>query len=84
MNLSRDAFDYAIGDVRIQAHHLGETGPLKVKNMLGDDWYRNPVTGEDRFAEVEAKESVHPAHGEIWVGCPRVHNNFWGDDRAEV
>ena len=77
VGIEADGFDYSIGDACATVRHVGETGPLTIDNMQGDDWYRNPVTGEDRFPEVEARVTGHPGLRQIWPGCPRVHNNLW-------
>ena len=86
VDIQTDGFDYAIGDVCAMVRHAGETGPLTVENMQGEDWYRNPVTGEDLFPEVEARVTGHPGLRKIWPGCPRVHNNLWltTEPRREV
>lgn len=72
-----NGFHYAVGDTRVKVMHLGETGPLRIENMSGDDWYRNPVTGENRSQEARDKVNQHPGLAEIWKGLPRVHNNLW-------
>ena len=76
VSMSESGFAYAVGDVRVQVHHFGETGPLKVENMRGEKAYRNPITGADLYGEIEAKVK-HSKTEEIWNGTPQVHNNLW-------
>ncbi|MCZ6636433.1 MAG: DUF4962 domain-containing protein [bacterium] len=77
VQISETRFDYAIEDVHVQVHHLGETGPLEVENMQGDDWYCNPITGENPFERAREKVFAKSGLDEIWAGLPRVHNNLW-------
>ena len=72
-----DGFRYALGRTRVEVRLLGETGPLTIENMSGEDWYRNPVTGEDRFPEARERVARRRELSEVWDGCPRVHNNLW-------
>ncbi len=76
VTILESAFEYAIGGVQVQVHHLGETGPLKIENMRGEEGYRNPITGADLYGEIEARAKASKAT-EIWEGTPRVHNNLW-------
>ena len=71
-------FDYVLNDVNVQVHHFGETGPLEILNMSGDNWYRNPITGVDHYEK--AQEQVIKKKEGVWVffgNLPRVHNNLW-------
>lgn len=77
-----DGFDYAIGDVNVQVHHLGETGSLEIVNMLGRDWYRNPVTGEDQYEEAKTQVMKKEGISEFFENLPRVHNNLWVNTKA--
>ena len=69
---------YTLNDVNVQVHHLGETGPLETVNMSGDQWYYNPITGEDHYKQ--SKEQVNKKErgiGVFFPNLPRVHNNLW-------
>ena len=77
VQISETRFEYAIEDVHVQVHHLGETGPLGVENMQGDKWYTSPITGENFFEKAREKALKKPGLEEIWAGLPRIHNNLW-------
>jgi hypothetical protein len=71
-------FKYVLNNVNVQVHHLGETGPLEILNMSGDNWYRNPITGVDHYEKAQ-KQVIKKKEG-VWAffeDLSRVHNNLW-------